>query len=156
MRTAAGRRTNRPPCGGVGVDAAQEAGQSRIVIARNSWVKLAKMRLRSDRGTAIVLAALALGLILPALASAEPKTAAVGSTFVVTGRTGSPTSSAPSTGLVVARGRWDTGRWRTLTSTRTDANGRYRLTILLWRRGLLTLTVIPPDGRSHSFMLRVV
>jgi hypothetical protein len=104
----------------------------------------------------MVLAALALGLIAPALASAEPKTAAVGSTFVVTGRTGSPPGSAPSTGLVVARGRWDTGRWRTLTSTRTDANGRYRLTILLWRRGLLTLTVIPPDGHSHSFMLRVV
>jgi hypothetical protein len=114
------------------------------------------MRLRSDRGAAIVLAALALGLVVPPFAFAEPKTAAVGSTFVVTGRTGSPPGAAPSTGLVVARGRWDTGPWRIVTSTRTDANGRYRLTILLWRRGLLTLTVTPPDGRSHSFALRVV
>lgn len=93
-----------------------------------------------------------------AVAAGAPvtKTTSVGGTFTVSGRTGSAPGAGPATGRVVMSGHWDDGPWRVVASARTDAGGRYRLSIKLHRRGILHLRVTPPDGDDHLFVLHVV
>jgi hypothetical protein len=59
-------------------------------------------------------------------------------------------------GAVVVRGRWDDGRWYVVTTTRTDAHGRYAFSVRPARRGVLTLRVTPPDRHERRLVLRVV
>jgi len=91
-----------------------------------------------------------------ALGAPSVKTTSIGGTFIVSGRTGSAPGSGPARGAVVMSGRWNAGPWHVVASVRTDARGRYRLTITVHRRGTLRLRVSPPDGDDHSFVLHVV
>jgi hypothetical protein len=114
------------------------------------------MRIGLQRGAVVAFAAVVLALAVVPLAAAVPRTAPLGSTFIVTGQTGSSTGSKPTVGPVVVNASWNGGPWRTLTTTRTDRNGRYRVVVRLRQRGLLNLRVVPPDGDAHWFTLRVV
>lgn len=111
------------------------------------------------RRTLIAFAAsVALAGLLVGPASPAGKTAklALGDVFVARGETGIPPGSTHhAVGLVVVRGRWTGGVWKVLTTTRTDAAGRYRFAIKPRRRGLLTLRISPPDGHLQGFVLRV-
>jgi hypothetical protein len=80
----------------------------------------------------------------------------IGSSFTITGQTGSEAGARPSTGVVVVRSRWRRDPWRVVASSRTDRRGRYRIVLALERKGLLRLRVSPPDGQDHVFVLRVV
>jgi len=80
----------------------------------------------------------------------------LGSTFTITGRTGSETGTqARAVGKVVLAGRWGVGPWRVLTTTSTDSAGNYRFTIKPRRRGDLTLRITPPDHHVRRYVLHV-
>ena len=102
-------------------------------------------------------AVLALALTVPCLATAATGfSMKLGSTFTITGRTGSaPGEGTRATGTVVLRGRWGTGTWHVITTTVTDSAGRYRLAITPRRRGTLTLRIAPPDHHVRRYVLRV-
>jgi hypothetical protein len=91
-------------------------------------------------------------------ASATPvRTMSLGSTYVVNGQTGTlDGGTMRATGLVVVRGKWAKGMWHVLTTTRTDARGRYRFALKPAHRGLLAVRITPPDRRDVRFLLRVV
>jgi 5-hydroxyisourate hydrolase-like protein (transthyretin family) len=89
--------------------------------------------------------------------SVPTKTMTLGSTFIVTGRTGTATGTTlRAVGVVVVRGRWNGGRWHVITTTHTDRHGRYRLTVKARRRGVLSLRITPPDRQDKRFVLRVL
>lgn len=94
----------------------------------------------------------------PAADSAPPVTTLhVGWAFSVTGRAGLfPGRTSRAVGTVVVRGRWGTGAWRVLTTTRTDTSGRYHFTITPRRRGYLALRITPPDAHDRRFVLHVL
>lgn len=93
-----------------------------------------------------------------AVAASPPVTRlAFGSSYFLRGVTGSlPGRSASAVGVVVVSGRWQGGTWHVITTTRTDAHGRYRVTVKPRRRGVLSLRVATPDHQLHWFVLRVV
>jgi hypothetical protein len=102
--------------------------------------------------------AIAIACALTGTASAASVTTLhVGDTFIVSGVTGSRPGEGVkrATGAVVVRGRWGGGAWYVVTTTRTDANGRYRFKVVPRRRGQLTLRVSTPDRRVRRFVLRV-
>lgn len=68
-----------------------------------------------------------------------------GSTYTLTGRTGG-TGGLRATGAVTLRGRWNRGTWIILARTRTDAAGRFKIHVVLERRGRLDLRLLTPDG----------
>jgi hypothetical protein len=105
---------------------------------------------------AVLAATLALAGAGVALGAPSVVTTSIGSTFTVSGRTGSVPGAGPATGPVVMSGRWNGGAWRVVASAHTNARGRYRLSITVHRRGTLHLRVTPPDGDDHSFVLRVL
>jgi hypothetical protein len=109
------------------------------------------------RGVALI-AVIAAVATLSAVASAAPvRTLPLGSTFTVTGLTGSlPGNSVRATGMVVVVKSWDRGKHRLITTALTDSHGHYRVAIKLTRRGLLTLRIIPPDKHVVQYLLRVV
>jgi hypothetical protein len=81
----------------------------------------------------------------------------LGSTFTITGRTGSaPGTHTRAVGKVVLRGRWGgTGPWRYITTTVTNSAGYYRLAVKPGRRGDLTLRISPPDHHLRLYLLHV-
>jgi len=80
----------------------------------------------------------------------------LGSTFTITGRTGSDQGKhTRATGRVVLSGRWGVGAWHLLATTTTDSAGNYRFTITPHRRGELTLRIAPPDHHTRLYLLRV-
>ena len=93
-----------------------------------------------------------------AVGSGTPvRTLSLGATVTVSGVTGSaPGRSARAVGPVVVRGRWGTGPWRVLKTTRTDSTGHYRFAITPTRRGRLRLQIRPPDRHDQFFVFRVV
>lgn len=101
----------------------------------------------------VVLAVLA----VPSYAAAERGfSIKLGSTFTITGRTGSDASKQTrAVGKVVLSGRWEAGRWHVITVTTTDAAGNYKLTIRLHRRGDLALRIATPDHHPQRFLLHV-
>jgi hypothetical protein len=105
----------------------------------------------------VVLAVLAASFAVPALAAASGGySMQLGSTFTVSGRTGSvPGEQTRAVGKVVVEGRWGIGPWHTISSTRTDSRGNYRFLIRPQRRGNLTLRVEPPDHHPRRFVLHV-
>jgi hypothetical protein len=107
---------------------------------------------------ALLAASLAAALAVPATVAAAPVTRLhLGDTFIVSGQTGSLRGHVRrAVGLVVVRARWDGERWRVLTSTRTDANGRCRFQVRPHRRGVLTLAVGTPDRHERRFVLHVL
>jgi hypothetical protein len=105
---------------------------------------------------AVLAATLAFSGTTVARGAPVVRTTSIGGTFTVSGRTGSVPGSGPARGAVVMSGRWGGGPWRVVASARTDASGRYRLSIKVHRRGTLRLRVSPPDGVDHSFVLHVV
>jgi hypothetical protein len=117
-------------------------------------------RQASSTAAAAAAAVLALALVAPAGAAtgAPPTRLHVGDTFIVSGQTGSARGRVTrAVGLVVVRGSWaGSGRWYLVTTTRTDANGRYRFRLRPRMRGVLTLRVSTPDHVPHQFVLRVV
>jgi hypothetical protein len=101
----------------------------------------------------VVLAVLA----VPSSAAAERGfSMALGSTFTITGRTGSDAGKqSRAVGKVVLSGRWGVGAWHVLATTRTDRAGNYKLTITPHRRGELTLRIAPPDHHVRRYLLHV-
>lgn len=80
----------------------------------------------------------------------------LGSTFHITGRTGSaPGTHTRALGRVVLSGRWGTGPWHWITTTKTDGQGYYRLAVKPGRRGNLTLRITPPDHHLRFYLLHV-
>lgn len=71
-------------------------------------------------------------------------TAKVGSTYTLTGRTGT-VGVARVTGTVVLRGRWNSGSWNVLARTTTDRAGGFSITIHVRQRGSLQLRLSTPD-----------
>jgi hypothetical protein len=104
---------------------------------------------------AVAATTAALAGVAEAAGAPRARSIPVGSSFTITGQTGSPVGPKPSTGVVVLSGRWNTDSWRVVASSRTDRKGHYRIAITLQRKGLLRLRVSPPDGRDHLFVLRV-
>jgi hypothetical protein len=103
---------------------------------------------------AVIAAAVTLSSV--AAAATEVRTLSLGSTFTVTGLTGSlPGHSGRATGLVVVVKSWDGGEHRLITTALTDSHGRYRVAVKLTRRGLLTLRIIPPDEHAITYLLRI-
>lgn len=81
----------------------------------------------------------------------------VGDTLTVSGRTGSARGHVRrAVGLVVVEGRWNGGRRHVVTTTRTDADGRYHFVVRPQRRGWLVLRIVPPDKRPQRFVLHVL
>jgi hypothetical protein len=74
-----------------------------------------------------------------------PTTASHGSSYTLSGRTGT-VNLARVTGTVVLRGSLDRGRWIALSQTSTDRRGRFSMTIRLRHRGSLRLRLSTPDG----------
>jgi len=85
---------------------------------------------------------------------AGPSHATVGARYTLSGRTGT-IGGRHILGTVVLRGRWDGGGWLTLARQRTDAQGRYRLAIVLRRRGTLALRLLIPGGAVATATIRV-
>ena len=80
----------------------------------------------------------------------------LGSTFTVTGRTGSETGEhTRAVGKVVLSGRWGVGPWHVLTTTKTDGAGNYMFAIKPHRRGNLMLRIAPPDHHVRRYVLHV-
>lgn len=85
------------------------------------------------------------------------RTVSVGSTYTMLGQTGTLHAGAVrATGPVTLSGRWDGGRSQVLAQTSTTADGRFRLTITLHRRGQLELRLGTPDHRVERVVLTVV
>ena len=80
----------------------------------------------------------------------------LGSTFTITGRTGSaPGTGTRAVGTVVLRGRWSGGLWHVITTTVTNKAGYYRFAVKPRRRGDLTLRITPPDHHRRFYLLHV-
>jgi hypothetical protein len=109
------------------------------------------------RGVALI-AVIAAVVTLSAVALAAPvRTVSLGSTFTVTGLTGTlPGHSVRATGVVVVVKSWDRGEHRFVTTALSDSHGHYRVAIKLTRRGLLRIRIVPPDKHTTTYLLRVV
>jgi hypothetical protein len=80
----------------------------------------------------------------------------LGSTFTITGRTGSaPGHHTRALGKVVLSGRWVGGKWHVFTTTVTDNAGYYRFAFKPGRRGTLMLRIAPPDHHLRLYLLHV-
>jgi hypothetical protein len=80
----------------------------------------------------------------------------LGSTFTITGRTGSESGKhTRAVGKVVLSGRWGVGPWHVLTTTTTDSAGNYKFAIKPHRRGDLMLRIAPPDHHAWRYVLHV-
>jgi hypothetical protein len=85
------------------------------------------------------------------------RTIAVGSTYTITGQTGTRgPGTARATGAVTLSGRLGRNPSQVLAQTTTAADGRFRLTIHLAARGKLDLRLATPDHRLAHFTLTVV
>lgn len=85
------------------------------------------------------------------------RTVSVGSTYTILGQTGTlHPGGVRATGPVTLSGRWDGGRSQVLAQTSTSADGRFRLTIALYRRGTLEFRLGTPDHNVERVVLRVV
>lgn len=101
-------------------------------------------------------AVLAASLAFPSVAGAgQSFSMQLGSTFTITGRTGSDTGKTRAVGKVVLSGRWGNGPWHVITTTKTDSAGNYRLSVKPHRRGDLTLRIAPPDHHPRRYVLHV-
>ena len=102
-------------------------------------------------------AVLAAALAVPSAAAVGKRfSMELGSTFTITGRTGSDAGMRTrAVGKVVLAGRWGAGQWRVLTTTSTDSAGNYRFAIKPHRRGDLTLRITPPDHHARRYELHV-
>lgn len=94
----------------------------------------------------------------PGAANAETiRTLPFGSSFVVHGQTGSVEGSTRrAVGRIIVRGSWNGGESHVISTTRTDAYGKYRFSIHARRRGLLRLQIVPPDKHVQLFTLRII
>jgi hypothetical protein len=106
---------------------------------------------------AALMVVLSAAVTLSAVASAaKVQTLQLGATFTVTGKTGSrPGETRRAIGLVVVRGKWESGVSYVMTTIHTDTHGNYRVAIKPSRRGLLTIRITPPDKHTVSYLLRV-
>lgn len=106
----------------------------------------------------VTVLAAAGALAVPALAGSERVTTLHrGDTLTVTGRTGSARGDVRrAVGRVVVEGRWNGGKPYVITTTSTDADGRYRFVFHPRRRGWLVLRILPPDKRPQRFVVHVL
>ncbi len=114
-------------------------------------------RMRRRLLSLVLLAVLGASLAAPARSATRHSVSLqVGSTFTVTGRTGSATGKhTRAVGKVVVSGRWGKGRWHVLTTTQTDQAGNYGFRLKPHRRGNLTVRIAPPDQHPQRYMLHV-
>jgi hypothetical protein len=105
----------------------------------------------------VALAVLAASLAAPALpATGDTVSLQLGSTFTVTGRTGSAQGKhTRAVGKVVVSGRWGTAGWHVLTMTQTDQAGNYAFRLKPRHRGNLTIRIVPPDHHAQHYLLHV-
>jgi hypothetical protein len=97
-------------------------------------------------------AILAVVVALPLAAfAAAGRTIHLGDVFKVTGY-----AAAQAQGTVVVKGRWGTGPFQLVTTTRTDKGGHYAFSVKATRRGIWTIQIVPPDHQAKQFVLRVV
>lgn len=104
------------------------------------------------------VAALAAALAAPGLAfsGADVTSMKLGSTFTITGQTGSMHGKhVRALGKVIVSGRWGTDRWHVLVVVKTDRAGNYQLSIRPQHRGNLTLRITPPDHHPQRYLLHV-
>jgi hypothetical protein len=100
--------------------------------------------------------ALAVLVLPPSALAGRAFSMRLGSTFTITGRTGSDTGkSTRAVGKVVLSGRWAGGSWHVITTTVTNSAGYYRFTIKPRRRADLTLRIAPPDHHPRLYFLHV-
>ena len=108
-------------------------------------------------GLALVALLAGVATVTATASATKVRTLQLGSTFTVTGLTGSlPGRSVRATGLVVVVKSWDGGKHRLITTARTDSHGHYQVAVKLTRRGLLTLRITPPDKHAVQYLLRVI
>ncbi len=80
----------------------------------------------------------------------------LGSTFTITGRTGSASGThTRAVGKVVLSARWGAGPWHVLKTATTDTAGNYRFAVTPRRRGDLSLRIAPPDHHARRYLLHV-
>jgi len=105
----------------------------------------------------VAVAVLAVSVAVPSFGAAgKGYSMKLGSTFTITGRTGSAVGTQTrAVGKVVLAARWGVGPWRLLTTTSTDSAGNYRFTIRPHRLGDLTLRITPPDDHAQRYVLHV-
>jgi len=106
----------------------------------------------------LALAVLAVALAAAGTAAAGPDVTVMklGSTFTVTGRTGSaPGKHTRAVGPVRVFGRWNGGTWHVISMTRTDQAGNYVFRLTPQQRGNLTLRIATPDHRPRRLLLHV-
>jgi hypothetical protein len=104
---------------------------------------------------ALLAAAVAACALSATVAAIAVQRAQLGSTFTVSGQTGSGSGARRAQGIVVVSGSWNGGASHLITTTTAGAQGRYRFTLTLSRRGLLKLQVAPPDKREQRFVILV-
>jgi hypothetical protein len=127
----------------------------------DAWACTSERRVRSwaamRHGLALISLLIVMTAVTATASAAKVRTLQLGSTFVVTGQTGSlPGKSVRATGTVVVVKSWDAGTSRLITTARTDSHGSYQVAIKLTRRGLLTLRITPPDKHDVRYLIRVV
>ena len=104
----------------------------------------------------LLFVALTVFAVPSAAAATENFSMKLGSTFTITGRTGSDTGKhTRAIGKVVLSGRWGAGPWHVLTTTTTDSAGNYRFAVTPHRRGNLSLRIAPPDHHARRYLLHV-
>lgn len=113
------------------------------------------MRRRPFSLLALAVLAVALAAAGPVAAGPDVTVMRLGSTFTVTGRTGSVHGHVRAVGKVVVSGRWGGARWHVLTTTVTDRAGNYQFTLKPHHRGNLTLRIAPPDHQLRRLQLHV-
>lgn len=128
--------------------------------SKNSGVGRRRIRLTVAAAAGATLCAVASAPLAaaagppPPILIGGPSLAAFGSTYTLTGESGT-LDGRHFTGTVVVRGSWNGGRWTTLARRHTDALGEYRLTIVLNRHGTLRLRVLMPHGELATKTLHV-
>ena len=106
----------------------------------------------------VILAAVAAALsVAVSSAGAVPtRSMTLGSTFTVTGQTGSAKGPKRAVGTVVVSLRWGDRPWQLFERTRTDRDGRYRVTLHPRHRGVLRVLIAPPDRHLVRYRLRIL
>ena len=132
-----------------------KGGERSVQTGRDRPFRMGGEHMRRRLLSLFALAVLSASLVGPAVA-ADSVTLQLGSTFTVTGRTGSEKGKhIRAVGKVVVSGRWGTGRWHILTTTQTDQAGNYVFRLKPHRRGNLTVRIVPPDHHPRSFVLHI-
>jgi hypothetical protein len=108
----------------------------------------------------VMLVSCAAGAVTPRVGAADVlpnRTLPFGSTYTVTGHTGTKDRSSRHTlGTITLLGSWNAGPWHVIAETRAKGpSGLYRIVLRPTRRGVLSLRLETPDPASYTVQLTV-